>query len=156
MEGLLLQEPSESGDNDAPTTGSSNDGEPHTPSTVRSGLSRSPVGSLSSGRSTPPPETPLGRPLGLGGMLGRGGSSSGGSRSVGSGGGGLTSQGSQGSLFEAVAREAKEVAREASKAAAEVSRSALEATKPAREAGRKTLMKVRCAATWAGHTLNLS
>ncbi|KAM7292777.1 hypothetical protein ISCGN_025912, partial [Ixodes scapularis] len=46
-----------------------------------------------------------------------------------------------GSLFEAVAREAKEVAREASKAAAEVSRSALEATKPAREAGRKTLMK---------------
>ncbi|KAL1431350.1 hypothetical protein MTO96_014207 [Rhipicephalus appendiculatus] len=54
---------------------------------------------------------------------------------------GLSSQGSQSSLFETVAREAKEVAREATKAAAEVSRTALEATKPAREAGRKTLMK---------------
>ncbi|XP_077518328.1 rab3 GDP-GTP exchange factor isoform X3 [Amblyomma americanum] len=50
-------------------------------------------------------------------------------------------RGSQSSLFETVAREAKEVAREATKAAAEVSRTALEATKPAREAGRKTLMK---------------
>ncbi|XP_077518327.1 rab3 GDP-GTP exchange factor isoform X2 [Amblyomma americanum] len=106
--------------------------EPPTPSTVRSG--RSPGGSLSSGRSTPPDTsggsgTPRGpAPLvgGLGGVLNRAG---------------LSSQGSQSSLFETVAREAKEVAREATKAAAEVSRTALEATKPAREAGRKTLMK---------------
>ncbi|XP_064482372.1 MAP kinase-activating death domain protein-like [Ornithodoros turicata] len=53
----------------------------------------------------------------------------------------ITPQGSQASLLEAVAREAKEVAREASKAAAEVSRSAFEATKPARDAGRRTIIK---------------
>ncbi|EEC02724.1 map-kinase activating death domain protein, putative [Ixodes scapularis] len=58
-------EPSEGGDNDAPAGGgSSNDGEPHTPSTIRSGPSRSPVGSVSSGRSTPqrgaPPLPPAG------------------------------------------------------------------------------------------------
>ncbi|XP_075545658.1 rab3 GDP-GTP exchange factor isoform X1 [Dermacentor variabilis] len=108
------------------------EGEPPTPSTVRSG--RSPGGSLSSGLSTPPDTTSGGSgtprsapPLGgLGGVLNRAG---------------LSSQGSQSSLFETVAREAKEVAREATKAAAEVSRTALEATKPAREAGRKTLMK---------------
>uniref|UniRef100_V5HUR2 MAP kinase-activating death domain protein n=1 Tax=Ixodes ricinus TaxID=34613 RepID=V5HUR2_IXORI len=133
------QEPSEGGDNDAPAGGgSSNDGEPHTPSTIRSGPSRSPVGSVSSGRSTPPEG---GSAASSNRAMGALGSLAGGVLSRGPGSGSLTSQGSQGSLFEAVAREAKEVAREASKAAAEVSRSALEATKPAREAGRKTLMK---------------
>lgn len=119
------------GDASSSSMGEGGGGEPPTPSTVRSG--RSPGGSLSSGRSTPPDTggggtprgaTPLGG--GFGSVLNRAG---------------LSSQGSQGSLFETVAREAKEVAREATKAAAEVSRTALEATKPAREAGRKTLMK---------------
>ncbi|XP_055951313.1 MAP kinase-activating death domain protein-like isoform X2 [Argiope bruennichi] len=57
------------------------------------------------------------------------------------GGASLTTQNSQGSLLETMAREAREVAREASKAAVEASRTALEATKPAREAGKKTLLK---------------
>ncbi|CAM1324954.1 MADD (predicted) [Pycnogonum litorale] len=63
-----------------------------------------------------------------------------------------TRQSSQSSLFEAVARDAKELAREASKSAMEAgrtalieakeaSKTALEATKPAREASKKTLFK---------------
>lgn len=58
------------------------------------------------------------------------------------GGASLPGQNSQGSLFENMAREAREVAREASKAAVEATRTAVEATKPAREAGKKSLLKV--------------
>nr|XP_042894648.1 MAP kinase-activating death domain protein isoform X3 [Parasteatoda tepidariorum] len=63
------------------------------------------------------------------------------SRTGSQGGATLTAQNSQGSLFETMAREAREVAREASKAAVEASRTAMEATKPAREAGKKSLLK---------------
>lgn len=59
------------------------------------------------------------------------------------GGASLSAQNSQGSLFETMAREARELAKETSKAAVEASRTALEATKPAREAGKKSLLKVR-------------
>lgn len=63
-----------------------------------------------------------------------------------------TRQSSQSSLFEVVARDAKELAREASKSAMEAGRSALneakeasktalEVTKPARDASKKTLFK---------------
>ncbi|KAG1661539.1 MAP kinase-activating death domain protein [Nymphon striatum] len=63
-----------------------------------------------------------------------------------------TRQSSQSSLFEAVARDAKELAKEASKSAMEAGRSALneakeasktalEVTKPARDASKKTFLK---------------
>lgn len=145
-----LEPPEVSEGGDADVFGSSNDGESltpsQTPSTVRSAASplppgRSPVGSVSSsGRSGSPSQLESqvqpqpqqqpqpSRSMGIGNVLNRGAV-------------GLVPQGSQASILEAVAREAKEVAREASKAAAEVSRSAFEATKPARDAGRRTLMK---------------
>ncbi|XP_076310591.1 rab3 GDP-GTP exchange factor isoform X2 [Tachypleus tridentatus] len=53
----------------------------------------------------------------------------------------VTSQSSQSSFLEAVAKDVKDVAKEARKAAMEASKTALEATKPAREASKKKLLK---------------
>lgn len=86
-------------------------------------------GSTGSGTPTPTPTSTIS----ISSVLSRTGSL---------GGASLPGQNSQGSLFENMAREAREVAREASKAAVEASRTALEATKPAREAGKKSLLKV--------------
>ncbi|KAG8190369.1 hypothetical protein JTE90_022014 [Oedothorax gibbosus] len=96
---------------------------------IRSSIT--PEASLDKGSGTGSTPTPT-RTLSITSILSRTGSL---------GGATLTTQNSQGSLLETMAREARGVAKEASKAAVEASRTALEATKPAREAGKKTLLK---------------